>query len=230
MEDQLLIIRKNDFLAQLSPTDYEMLNITSNFIAAEKDTYIYFDVQQQHRLYFVKEGFVKLGHIDDDGNELVKDILKQGDIFGQITLERGNASGEFARAHKQHAILCSFTVTDFRRLLSARPDLAIAFSRKVGQQLKKVENRILNLLQKDVRSRLLYFFWILADELTNVPKNEVTLENFFTHDDIARLTGTSRQTATTLINQFAEEGIVTVDRKNIVIHNKKLLQKLARVG
>lgn len=230
MDEKMIIIRKNDFLAQLKKEDYEQLNIIHNFIVADKDAYIYFDVQYLNKLYFVKEGFVKLGIVDEEGNELIKDILKPGDIFGQFSLERESTVNEFAQAHKQHTILCSFTIQDFQKLLESRPELTIIFSKKIGQKLKKVENRVLNLLQKDVRGRLLYFFWTLVDDVVQPASNTLAIDNFMTHEDIARLTGTSRQTVTTVINQLSEEGIITVDRKQIIIHDKKLLQKLAKVG
>lgn len=115
-------------------------------------------------------------------------------------------------------------------MLEIRPDLSIAFSRKIGQKLKKVENRLLSLLQKDVRTRLLYFFWTMLQNKKDIAANSITIPNFLTHEDIARLTATSRQTVTTLINKFTEEGLLDVDRKSITIHDIKLLQKVAKVG
>jgi len=230
IEEQMLIIRRNDFLDKLTPDNFEQLNILHNYIIADKDAYIYFDAQYLNKLYFVKEGYVKIGNIDDNGDELVKEILQPGDVFGQFMLERNNMLGEFAQAHKCETVLCSFTVVDFEKLLNIRPDMSIAFSRKIGQKLKNVENRLLNLLQKDVRTRLLYFFWTLSQAKSLVSGNKIQLHNFLTHEDIARLTATSRQTVTTLINKFAEEGLLEMDRKSIVIHDIKLLQKEAKVG
>ncbi len=226
---QMLIIRRNDFLDKLTKENYETLNVLHNYIIADKDAYIYFDAQFLNKLYFVKEGFVKVGVVDDEGNELIKDILRPGDVFGQFMLERKNMLGEFAQAHRCETILCSFTLDDFEKLLALRPDLAIVFSRKIGQKLKRIEHRLLNLLQRDVRTRVLYFFYtILPQEV--IKENTIKLANYLTHDDIARLTGTSRQTVTTVVNQLQEEGLITIDRKSIVIHDVNLLQKLAKVG
>lgn len=230
MEQELLIIRRNDFLAQLNDKDYELLDIAHNVIMAEKNAYIYFDAHQHNKIYFVKEGFVRLGNVDDEGNELIRDILQPGDIFGQITLTPDNLNGEFAQAHKCEVALCSFTIQRFEQLLQGRPELAVVFAKKVGQRMKRIENRLLNLLQKDVRTRLLHFFWTLLDSNNMLQGNTLTLPNYFTHEDIARLTGTSRQTVTTLVNQFAAEGLLEVGRQNICIHDIKLLQKEAKVG
>lgn len=230
VDDTLLIIRRNDFLAKLSDEDYESLNLVHNFILADKGRYVYFDAQNLNKLFFVKEGFVKIGYVDDEGNDIVKEILQPGDIFGQFTLDKNNMQGEYAQAYKCDTSLCAFTIDDFQKLLVHRPDLSIQYAKKVGQKLKKVENRLLNLLQKDARSRLLYFFRTLLPEDENANRTSYSINNYLTHEDIARLTGTSRQTVTTLVNEFAAAGLLEMDRRTIVIHDIKSLQKLAKVG
>jgi CRP/FNR family transcriptional regulator len=230
-DDKMLVIRKNDFLAKLTVDEYDSLNIVHNYLVADKNDYIYFDPQHLNKLYFVKKGYVRIGFVDDTGNDVIKDILKPGDVFGQFTLEHENMYGEYALAYKTNVALCIFTIADFKKLLERRPDLSIEYAKKVGRQLRKIENRLVNLLQKDVRSRLLYFFWTLLQQDTKEKGSDmVELENYFTHEDIARLTGTSRQTATTLINQFADEALIEFDRKKIKIIDIKLLQKELNVG
>lgn len=230
IEETLLIIRKNDFLASLSDAEYEQLNVTHNFITADRNAYLYFDAQYLNKLYFIKEGYVKIGNIDDEGNELIKDILQPGDVFGQITLERNNLAGEFAQAYKAETILCAFSINDFEKLLLNKPELSIVFSKKIGQQLRRIDHRLINLLKRDARTRILYFFWTILPHNLAAVENSYTLDNYFTHEDIARLTGTSRQTVTTLISQFALDGLLEVDRKQILFRDIKLLQKEARVG
>ena len=94
----------------------------------------------------------------------------------------------------------------------------------------QTETRILNLLQKDVRSRLLYFFWTLGRQHGQNGENRVVINNYLTHEDISRLTGTSRQSVTTMLSMLADEGLVIMDRKQIVIPDLKILEKEAKVG
>ncbi len=228
-EDQLLIIRRNDFLDLLTEDDYEDLNIAHNFLLADKNTYFYFDAAHHNKLYFIKEGFVRIGHVDDEGNEFVKDILQPGDVFGQVALERTGLDNEFAQAHRKNTILCAFNIEDFRQLLAKKPTLAVCYAQKIGRKMRRIENRLINLLQRDVRTRLLYFFWSLLSGADGSP-NQIEIPNYLTHEDIARLTGTSRQTVTTLINQLAEEGHLHIDRKSIIIYDMQWLRREAKAG
>ena len=167
---------------------------------------------------------------DDEGNEIIKEIIKEGEIFGQFALERNNLNGEFAKAYKGNVSLCAFSIEDFEKLLKKKPELAIKYSKQVGEKLRRAEFRLLNMLNKDVRARLLAFYYHLAImDGYNGSATSYSIDNFLTQDDIAKLIGSARQTDTTLINQLEGEGLVKISRKKIEIPDVKKLQQLVMV-
>ncbi len=229
-DEKFLLIRNYDLWCHLSDEEYGELNIAHHFIEAKKGDYIYFDSHHLNKLYFVKDGYIKIGYIDESGNEIIKEIIKEGEIFGQFSLERNNLNGEFAKAYKRDVSLCAFSIEDFEQLLKKRPDLAIKYSKQVGEKLRRAEFRLITMLNKDVRSRLLAFFYHLAimDGYDGSTPSWM-IENFMTHDDIGKLIGSSRQTVTTFINQLGEEGFIKMSRKKILIPDVKKVQQLVAV-
>jgi CRP/FNR family transcriptional regulator, cyclic AMP receptor protein len=230
IDEKLLLIRNYDLWCNFSDEEYEELNVVHNFIEAKKGDYVYFDSHFHNKLYFLKDGYIKVGYIDDDGNEIIKEIIQEGEVFGQFSLEKNNLNGEFAKAYKGDVSLCAFTIDDFEKLLNKKPSLAIKFSKQVGKKLRHAEFRLVNMLNKDVRSRLLGFFYQLA--LSNGYDGEsvsFSVDNFLTHDDIAHLIGSARQTVTTLLNQLEDEGLINITRKVIHLPDVKKLQKLVIV-
>jgi CRP/FNR family transcriptional regulator len=228
VEDKLVMLRNYDLWCHLSDEEYEQLNVAHHFLEAKKGDYIYFDPAHLNKLYFIKDGYIKIGYIDEEGNEIIKEIIQEGEIFGQFALERNNMNGEFARAYKGNVSLCAFSIEDFEKLLKNKPELAIKYSKQVGEKLRRAEFRLINMLNKDVRSRLLSFFYHLAlMEGYNGTDPSYTLNNFLTHDDIAKLIGSARQTVTTFINQLDEEGLLKLTRKKIIIPDMKKLARLA---
>jgi CRP/FNR family transcriptional regulator len=227
-ESRLMLLRNYDLWCHLSDEEYEELNVAHHFIVARKGEYVYFDNRHLNKLYFLKEGHIRIGYIDEQGNEIIKEILRKGEIFGQFALEKNNLQGEFARAYKGDVSLCAFSIEDFEKLLKKRPDLAIRYSKKVGEKLRRAEFRLIHMLNRDVRSRLLAFFYYLAEiEGYDGSQPSYTFENFLTHEDIAKLIGSARQTVTTFINQLSDEGLLKITRKKITIPDMKKLQSQA---
>lgn len=227
---KLLLIRNYDLWAHLSDEEYEELNIIHNFMEVKKGDYIYFESHFHNKLYFIKEGHIRIGYIDDTGEEVIKEIIRKGEIFGQFTLEKNNLNGEFARAYKSDVSLCAFDVDAFEKLLNQKPQLAIGYSRQMGHKLRNAEYRLVNMLNKDVRSRLLGFFYQLAMQNGyDGREGSFEMKNFLTHDDIARLIGSARQTVTAFLNQLEQEKWVAIDRKKIVIPDVKKLQQLVSI-
>lgn len=229
-DEKMVLLKNYDLWCHLSDDEYEELNVSHHFIEAKKDDYIYFDSHHLNKLYFVKDGYIKIGYVDEEGNEIIKEIIKEGEIFGQFSLEKNNLNGEFARAYKSNVSLCAFNIEDFERLLKNRPEMAIKYSKQVGEKLRRAEFRLINMLNKDVRSRLLAFFYHLAImEGYDGTAVSVTMNNFLTHDDIAKLIGSARQTVTTMISQLEAEGLLKMTRKKIVIPDAKKLKELVVV-
>jgi CRP/FNR family transcriptional regulator len=215
-DDKWLLLRNYDLWAHLTDEDYGELNIESCFIEAGKGNYIYFEAYHHNKLYFVKQGYIRIGYIDESGREIIKEIIHQGEIFGQITLEKNNLNGEFAQAYKTDVSLCAFSIENFQKLLQKKPTLALQYSKMVGIKLKRFENRLINLLNRDVKTRLIHFLWQLAQEHADSLSNTTQcIPNYLTHEDIAHLIGSSRQTVTTLINELEQEGLIRYNRHEI---------------
>ncbi len=228
---KLLLIRNYDLWRHISDEEYEALNFVHRFIEAKKGDYIYFEAFHHNKLYFIKEGYIRIGYIDESGKEIVKEIIQQGELFGQVTLEKNNLNGEFAQAYKADVSLCAFNIEDFEKLLARKPEIALKYTKQVGNKLRNVQNRMINLLNKDVKTRLLHFFWQMLHEQTSTAENgEACIPNYLTHEDIAHLVGSSRQTITTLINELADEHLLTYNRQQVCFPDVKKLQKLVNVG
>lgn len=218
--DAALLLRKCNLWEDLTEEEYNELDVLDNYKEVRKGEYVYFEAFNHNNIYFIKKGHILLGRIDDTGAVITKDILKPGDFFGQFILEKNDLGGEFAQAIKGDISLCSFTTENFIRLLQKNPRISIRYTKLVGLKLKKFQNRLINIIQKDVRARLLLFFRELLEEYkskTLIHNDRAVIPNYLTHDEIAQLIGSSRQTVTTLLNQLKEEGICEYGRKELAL-------------
>jgi CRP/FNR family cyclic AMP-dependent transcriptional regulator len=229
-ESNFILLRNHVLFKQLTYKECNQLNIVNGFLKPKKNEYVYFDKFSLDRLYFLKKGYIKIGYFDEQGNEVIREVLKEGDVFGQIGLENYDSEGEFAQAIKGEASICSFTISDFEDILKKRPDLAVSFTKLVGLKFKKLQNRLSNIVFKDVKQRLVEFFITFSENNNPDALDKITIQNYLTHADIASLIGSTRQTVTTLINKMEEDSVLHFERKEVIIPSFKKLKSYSIIG
>ncbi len=196
----------------------------SKYKTARKGEIILFTENNNDRVFTLKKGSLKIVDVDKNGNEIVKDILKKGDMFGELSFTASEQS-QYAVVISESAIFCSFVASELERYMVQNPALAMKYTKWVGLWYKRLENRLSNLMFKDVNTRLLLY---LKSQIEPTDENlhEVTLPNQITHSDLASLICSTRQTITSLLNQLKSEGVLDYNRKEIVINPKKLQEKM----
>jgi CRP/FNR family cyclic AMP-dependent transcriptional regulator len=215
-------IEKDSLFSDLSDEEYLQLDHISDK-EVKQGEYIYFEAYRHPNIYFIKTGHIRLGYLDRQGNKIVKDILRPGDFFGQVTLQKENLNGEFAQTFKTNATICSFTLDHFNKILVNHPKLALKYSRISGYRIRRSEDRLENILRNDVKTRLKMFLEQLLAEVRDSAKwfgKEVRIPNYLTHEDIAQLIGTSRQTVTSLLGSLKHENICSLSRRELRFYNK----------
>ena len=212
-------LKNHALFSQLNEDDIQELCIISSFKTAKKGEIIYFSDQKIDRLYSLKQGRIKIAYYDEKQVEVVSEILKEGDIFGELTLKQyENKNQEFAQVISDEVSICSFTLENFQSILRKKPDLAIAYTQMVGDKLKTMGGKYADLIFKDVKMRVINFFKLNAENEGKWEGNKVELNMYLTHQDIANYTAASRQTVSTIINELIKDGRIVYDgRKKVVI-------------
>ena len=90
--------------------------------------------------------------------------------------------------------------------------------------MRKLERRVESLVFKDARTRIVEFLREAAEWKGRKVGFETLIPTSLTHKDIAQLTGTSRQTVTTILNELKEDNIINFNRKQILIRDLDLLK------
>ena len=212
-------LRDHKLFRALSYSQIKQLCVIVGFKKAKKGDVIYFSSSELPRIFLLKKGNIKIVSLDEEGNETIKDIIQKGDLFGELELDSNQNSNEYAKALTDEVIICSFLVSDFENLLLRNPSLALSYTKFVGLKMKRFKNSYSNLVSKDAKTRLLTFLKEWAEREGKQVENRVVLENYLTQTDIAQIICTSRQTATTLLSELEENGILHYGRKEIIIED-----------
>ncbi len=217
-------LRDHKLFRVLSNDQLKQLCVITGFKEGKKGDIIYFSDSKEPRIYFLKKGAIKISEVDVNGNEITKEIIQKGDLFGELSLDTTIANNEFAQVLTNSVTICSFMLKDFEALMEQHPDLALSYTKLVGLKFKKLKNSYSNLVFKDARSRLIQFLKDWAARDGNETLDAIVIENYLTQQDIAHIICTTRQTATQLLNQLETEGHLKYDRKELVLDKQFVLQ------
>ncbi len=208
-----------DLFQILCPTKTPGMEDKHNPNVYVKDEYIYFPDEQSMNIYMIADGRVKIGTYNEEGKEIVKAILTKGEIFGELALAGEDRRTDFAQAMNANTRVCPMTVDNLKELMKDNQELSFKIFRILGLRLRRMERRIESLVFKDARTRIVEFLKEMAEEKGQKVGFETMIKNHLTHKDIASLTGTSRQTVTTVMNELRDENVINFDRRRILIRD-----------
>lgn len=190
----------------------------------KKGEFVYIPNEQADCMYLISEGRVKIGAYGDGGKEITKAILNEGEVFGELSLIGENKRRDFAYAMELTTV-CMITVEEMKSLMKEYSGLQLFFMKIMGNRVLEIEQRLESLVFRDSRTRIVEYLLNLAKKKGQRVGYETVVRRFLTHQEIANLTATSRQTVTTVLNELRTKNIITFNRKRLLVRDLETLAK-----
>lgn len=185
----------------------------------KKDEFIYFPDEAATHIYMIVSGRVRLGHYQEDGKEAVTAILSTGEIFGELAMAGEDVRKDYAQVMDANTTICPLSIENLKELMREDRELSFKLLKLIGFRLMKLERKLELLVFKDARTRIVEFLKDTASWKGKKVGFETMIPTRLTHKDIAALTGTSRQTVTTILNELKSKNLINFDRKKILIRD-----------
>ena len=189
-----------------------------NLKTIKKDEYVYLPEQESDKIFFINSGRVKIGSFADNGKEITKAILSNGEVFGELAMLGENKRRDYAIALEDTDV-CMISSEQMKDLIQDHSSLSMFFMKLMGSKVIEMENRLESLVFKDSRSRIIEYLLDLVEKRGQRVGYEWVVRQFITHQEIANLTATSRQTVTTVLNELRNNEILTFNRKRLLIRD-----------
>ncbi|MEL6636375.1 MAG: Crp/Fnr family transcriptional regulator [Bacteroidota bacterium] len=188
----------------------------------KKGENIYLPQDLADKVYFVQTGRVKIGNYSDQGKEITKTILGEGEIFGELGLIGTEKHRDFAVA-LEDVTLCIMTVEEMKAMMKQYSGLSLFFMKMMGARVLEMEQRLESMVFKDSRTRIIEYLLYLVEKKGQRVGYEMLVRRFLTHQEIANLTATSRQTVTTVLNDLRSRNIITFNRRRLLVRDLEQL-------
>lgn len=170
------------------------------------------------RIFFITEGRVKISTMNEEGKEITKAILGKGEVFGELALVGEERRRDWATA-LENTEACVVTLEELRELMRDRSDLNLFFMKIFGTRQLEMERRLESLVFRDSRSRIVEFLVELTKSKGQRVGYEWVIRKPITHQEIANLTATSRQTVTTTLNDLRFKKLLTFNRSRLLVRD-----------
>lgn len=210
-------------------TEQEKVRLSDAMELRKKPRYsiIYQPGETSEHIYLLCKGAVKISTHSSDGKEVIKQLIHPEAIFGELALVGESSRNETAQSLKEEVHYYTIRVSDFQRILSQNPVLSQRVLHLFGQRMMAAENKLENLIFKDARSRIVSFLHEVVSERGRRVGYEMLLKHSLTHQDIANITCTSRQTVTLVLNELRKENLIYFNRGRILVRDMDTLQASA---
>jgi len=217
-KSKLWFFQNFNFLENMSKEEMMELSRCSVMKEVRKDESVYLPHDCSSRIFFLKEGRVKIVSYSEEGRELIHGILKSGEIFGELALTGENRRENFAMV-TEDALICQVGVSEFERILRNNPALSLKVTKLIGFRLKRIRTRLERMWFKSAENRIRSLLNELAEDHGKKTSMGIVIPLKLKHQEIASLAATTRQTTTTILNKLVKKGEIEYDRRRILIKN-----------
>jgi len=176
-----------------------------------KHTLLIQEGDRSDQIYIVLSGRLKVFLSDSEGNEIVIDMLRQRDCFGEMALE-----GEPRAASVITMEPCKLAVIErehFKRFLAANPEAAYALVVTVIRRARNLTRSIGSLALLDVYGRVARLLLDNAGE----ENGKLVVGERLTRQEIAQRINSSRETVSRIVSDLREGGYIDIEDDRIVI-------------
>lgn len=216
-----------NFLARLDTEALADLRALASVQHYAKGDFVFRSGVADSNVYFLRVGKIKVHHLSPVGREVILWFCFPGEIFGLAEVAGGGDRVVNAQVCLPSEVLV-IAQERFRHFLVGHPQAASLSMQVLASRLRALGEMCMDLISNDVRTRVVKLILRLSTCYGSRVGNETFLDIMLTHQEIADMIGTTRQTVTSSLSTLKRQGILGIDHHRIHVKNHELLNGLTR--
>lgn len=186
---------------------------------------IFFEGDEGDALYLVISGVIQI-YQNNHSRDVIFSIFREGDFFGEMALLQNERVRSASAKTIEKSTLCILKKRDFIPLVKSKPEILIGILETTLDRLRDANKQITELTILDVRTRIARMLLRIAEQY-GVPSAEgILIDLKLTHQQMADMTGTARETVTKSLLELQQEQLIRIDQKKIIVCNMDTLRDM----
>ena len=182
----------------------------------KKGNIILFEEDPGDSLFIINEGRVKITRLSEEGKEVILSILGEGEFFGEMSLLDGESRSANVIALSDSEVFI-LKREDFLKIVKTNPQIAISLLEELARRIRKSDQQIEYLSLADAESRVAITLLRIAEETGTFKMGQVTIEELPMQQDMANMSGTSRETISRVLGDFKDKEYIDKKGKKLII-------------
>lgn len=215
-------IRKCTLFSEL--TEEELTDIANlmDTIKYPEGINIFFEGDQGDKVYFIRSGRIKVVKSSINGDEQILDLLKPGDVFGEVVLF--GIDKYPATAITMEEVEVDFlSRTSFKNYFNENPGIAWGMLKVMARKLFKAQQKIENLGLRDTKGRVATMLIEMINQFS-ISNKKIALD--INRQEMANYIGTTRETVSRTLSEFKKKDFIELERNSLYIKNLDGLKDL----
>lgn len=223
---KLWFIDSNELFKGLSSDQKLALKSIFEVNQYSKNDFLFRQGDSMNNVYFINSGRVKIIKNSDSEKESIKRILNDGDYYGEyaaIDPALFSNHNNSAKVMEKNTVVYSIPTLEFKKICDRNQGVYQSVVKNMLNDYRRLDNRLESVMLKKSKNRIIDFIKEMAEDIGKPVGYETLIKHNLTHQEIANITGISRQKVTTILNEFKQDGLIHLERNSILVHDAKLL-------
>ena len=201
--------------------DFRELVKTHELQTYKKGELIYEKGKHANFFYLIKRGVVKAHRMDDQGKELITQLYKEGDFFGNHAIDAQTAYDDFATAMEDCQI---YTVSreEFQKILSENSKIAMQLVEVLNNNLSELKQHLMEMAYGSVRKKTASTILLFAERIQKHPLKSIRISRA----DLAGVAGMAPESLIRTLSDFKKEGLIEIEGRNIKLIDTEALKEI----
>jgi CRP-like cAMP-binding protein len=225
-ESAVNLLGQLGLLADLPQNDLLQLAQETRFEKASRDSVVFYQGDECDWIFLLYEGKVKIVYHDEDGREVILEIISPGEAFGGAVLFFPNHPA--TAIAMEDSVVAKFSAGNYAKFLIDHPPVIMKLLKMLGSRHLAMIN-MQTLAGERVERRMAHILVKLATRLGQADAEGTVITLPLSRQDLADMSCTTIETAIRTLSRFHNQGLIETRRGGyIVVTDMAGLQTLTR--
>lgn len=208
----------------LTEDEMSFLNENGSEIKYPKGQIIFSEGQKVNEIYFIKSGLVKIYRTTADGRQVSVGLRYAGDFIGCAEVFSNYTEREYSAEAMGKVSILIVWKDSFKKMLAERPPFSEKILELMSTRLREAQNTLYDFIMNPIQGRLAILLLSMAQRAGVEAEDDIIPVRLrVTQEELACVIGSARQTISSLLNMFKEDGSIIYQGREIIgINTKKL--------